>query len=393
MRQPKSTLLTALLMFATFATADEVVDNVRLEQERQATFRAGMATIVDSLNQGSFDLLVSAIDRNDFMDRVYGLRLIDQRLKKDFSTQMQTQFVYLLQSGFPSKEDGIKATLLGVESRGDRGRAVVRYDLPELQFNYHEFELQLDQKNRMWIVDWTDYLQGEGFTEGVGNSLVMAAPSRPAARKLVDYQNIKDSDLFEFTELLKSIRDRNAKRYIEIINKANPELLRQRVIVLGGVQLAKQIRNRRMLRTALIQMAKYFPDDPRYSLMLLDYYVPSRMYDEAIEALWRTYRQFGFDDAAMEARLSAIELAKGNTDQALAQAERAIELEPGLELAWWSALRARVAAEQFAGAVAALQQLEQHHGHKLGAAELEKDKSFARLLTSDEFLAWAANRK
>ena len=392
MRQAKISFLTALLLMATIAAADEVDDNVRLEQERQAAFRAGFATIVDSLNQGSLDLLVSAIDRNDFMQRVYGLRLIDQRLKKDFSTQMQTQFVYLLQSGFPDAEAGIKATLLGIESRGDRGRALVRYDLPELQFNYHDFELRLDKKNRLVIVDWKDYLQGEQFTDGIGNALVMAAPSRPAARKLIDYQNVKDADLFEFTELLKSIRDRNAKRYVEIINNLKPDLLRQRVVVLGGVQLAKQIRNRRMLRTALMQMAQYFPEDPHYSLMLLDYYVPSRMYDEASDALRRTYGQFGFDDAAMEARLSAIALAKGGTDDAMALADRAITLEPELELAWWSALRARVSAGDFAGAVEALQKLEQH-GHKLGAAELQKDKSFAPLLASDEFLAWAASRQ
>ena len=53
-----------------------------------------------------------------------------------------------------------------------------------------------------------------------------------------------------------------------------------------------------MMRTALIQMANYFPDEPLYSLMLLDYYVPSKMYEEAVAALRRTYDQFEFDDAA-----------------------------------------------------------------------------------------------
>ena len=50
MRQAKISFLTALLLMATIAAADEVDDNVRLEQERQAAFRAGFATIVDSLN-------------------------------------------------------------------------------------------------------------------------------------------------------------------------------------------------------------------------------------------------------------------------------------------------------------------------------------------------------
>jgi len=393
MGQAKITVTIALLVLGLSATAQEIDDRVRQEQERQAVFRAGMATIVDSLNQQSFDLFVSAIDKTDFLGRIYGLRLIDQRIKKDFSEQMQYQFESLVQGGFSDSGDTVKATLLGVESHADQGRAVVRFDLPDLQFSYHEYELRLDSKNRLVIVDWLDYLQGERYTDGVGNMLVMAAPSRPAARKLIDFQNVKDADLFQFTELLKAVRDRQAQRFVEIISSLNPELQRQRVVVLASVQLSKQIRNRRMLRTALIQMAQYFPEEPLYSLMLLDYYVPSRLFDKALEGLQRTHAKLGFDDAAMEARMSAISLAMGNTADASATAARAVELEPGLELGWWSSLRASVATEEFAAAVTALQNLEQQFGHQLGAAELEKDKSFAALLASQEFASWLETRK
>jgi tetratricopeptide (TPR) repeat protein len=243
------------------------------------------------------------------------------------------------------------------------------------------------------VVDWVDYLRGEGFTDGVGVSLVMALPNKQAVRKLIDYKNVKDSDLFQLTELLKAARDRRADRYIGIINGMTPDLQRQRIVVLTGVQLTKAIKSRRMMRTALMQMANHFPEEPLFSLMLLDYYVPSKMYEEAVAALRRTYKQFDFDDAAMEARLSAIILVMGNSADASALADRAVELEPGLELAWWSALRARVALSNFAGAVEALQQLEQQHGHSLGPDALERDKSFSALLASNEYKAWVASRQ
>jgi tetratricopeptide (TPR) repeat protein len=241
------------------------------------------------------------------------------------------------------------------------------------------------------VVDWVDYLSGERFTDGVGESLVIALPSKQAVRKLIDYKNIKDSDLFQFTELLKAARDRRIDRYVDIIGNLNPELQRQRIVVLTsvqltkaigvltGVQLTKAIKSRRMMRTALIQMANYFPEEPLYSLMLLDYYVPSKMYEEAVAALLRTYDRFDFDDAAMEARLSAIILVMANAEDASAYADRAIALEPGLELAWWSALP--------------LEQLEQRHGHSLGPEALERDKSFAALLSSSEYKAWVASRQ
>ena len=392
MKSPKALLLLLIALLIVPVFADDADDRKSLELARQEAFRSGFGMMVESLNLGSFDLLVSSISREEFVDRIFGLRLIAQKVQRDFREKMQTQFANLIKGGFIVSEDGVKATLLGVESRGDRARALVRFNLPELQFSYHEYELMLDNKNRVIVVDWVDFLRGERFTEGVGVSLVMALPSKQAVRKLIDYKNIKDSDLFQFTELLKAARDRQADRYVDIINKLSPELQRQRSVVLTSVHLTKTIKSRRMMRTALIQMANYFPEEPLYSLMLLDYYVPSKMYEEAVAALRRTYDQFGFDDAAMEARLSAIVLVMGNSADASAFADRAIELEPGLELGWWSALRARVALSNFAGAAEALQQLEQHYGHSLGPEALERDKSFAGLLASDEYKTWLASR-
>lgn len=384
--------LLLLLTVALPAWTQEISDAQKEEMARQEAFRLAAVTLVDSLNEGSTDLFVSAFERNPTIDRIFGLRLIDQRVKTSFRENMEFQFADMLRAGLPSDEDGIRATLLGVESRGYRGRAVVRYDLPELQFNYHAYDLQLDEDNNVIILDWTDYLLGEKYLDNVGTSLVMSAPTLPAVRKLIDYQNIREPELFQLTELLKALRDGRVDRYIEIINKMPPQVQRQRVVVLNSVLLTKRIRSRRMMRTALVQMAEHFPEEPLFTLMLLDYYVPSRMYQEALDGLQRTYDHLGFPDAAMEARISAILLAMGNAEEANAAAERAIDLQSDLELGWWSALRARAGLVDHTGAVEALQMLEQQFGHTLGAAELERDKSFEGLLASEEFTAWAATR-
>ena len=385
-----SLALLAAIASPTWAETFEAAE--KLEQQRQETFQTGFPVIVESLNLGTFELFVSSINRSDFLDRIYALRLIDQSVKKSFNQSMAKQFDSIVRDGFRDSKGEIKATLLGVESRGVRGRAVVRFDLPKLQFSYHEYDLLLDEEGRIVILDWVDYLRGEGFTDGMGTSLVMTAPSEAAVRKLIDFQNVNSTDLFQYRELLKAARDRRAEKYVELLGGLNPALQRQRTVVLVTVQLSKSINNRRFLRAGLSQMAEHFPEEPLFSLMLLDYYVPSKRYDEAIAGLQRTYAKFGFDDAAMEARLSAITLVNGNSADANAFAERAVLIEPQLELAWWSALRARVAVEDFSAAVEALQQLEEHHGHKLGAEQLQGDKSFAALLASDDFKTWAASR-
>jgi putative acetyltransferase len=363
MRLTKTLLLTLLIAFTASGWAQENASEAeRIETERRQVFQAGFATIVESLNLGTFELFASSINQDDFVNRIFGLRLIDQKIKRDFNDNLEYQFDGLIRSSFPDAKDNASVRLLGIESRGTRGRALVRFDLPKLQFNYHEYELALDQKNNLVVVDWIDYKRGDKFTDRIGNSLVMALPSQPAARKMIDLPVVSDADLFQFTELLKSARDVQLDRYVEIIKRLNPEVQAQRSVVLMSVQLAWDANNRRFLRSGLLQMAKHFPEEPLFSLALLDYYVPGRKYEAATAALQRTYAKFGFDDAAMEARISAINLAAGNSEDAAAFAERAVSLEPGLELAWWSALRARVAVEDYSGSVEALQRLEQQYG-------------------------------
>jgi tetratricopeptide (TPR) repeat protein len=386
-------LFVAAILFVLPVNADEAEDKEKEELARQETFREGMRAIVDDLNHGSFDSFIKAINQSDMVERIFGLRLIDQKIKRQFNEQLEYSYEGMITSAFVIPEDGLKATLLGVESRGDLGRAVVRFDLPKLQFNYHEYELRLDKRGRVAIVDWTDYLKGMKFSEGIGRSMVMVAPSKSAMRKLLDFQNVNEQQLFQFGELLKSVRDRRPDRYREIRDGMEPRFQRQRIVIESSVQIARQTRKRRQMVAALQIMAEQFPEEPLYSLMLLDYYFPSKKYTEAVEALQRLSNRLDFEDAAMEARLSATALVMGNPQDAAAYADMALGREPGLELAWWSALNARAALSDFTASVEALQVLESEFGYELDADALQRDPGYAELLASDEFNHWLETRE
>jgi tetratricopeptide (TPR) repeat protein len=160
-----------------------------------------------------------------------------------------------------------------------------------------------------------------------------------------------------------------------------------------SVHLTKATRNRRKLRTALIDVDKYYSDEPLYSLMLLDYYFPSRKYEQAMQALLSLQSTLGVQDSAMSARLSAASLVNGNAEDALSYADQAVTIEPGLELGWWSALRAGTAMRQFDKAVAALDELEKTFGYTLGPEAFEKDPAMSDLLLSEEYETWFDNRE
>ena len=362
------------------------------ELERQEIFRAGFQDIVADLNNNSFERFANAIDREDMLERIFGLRLIDPKVKKGFRESFDDNLASILQSAFANTEGNIRAAWLGFGSKGDRGKAIVRYDLPDFQFNYHEYELRLDGKGRVVIVDWIDFMDGEKFSDGVGVQLVAMNPGKPAVRKLLDFQGPTEQQTFQMTELLKAARDMRVDRYFDILDDLDETLRSQRAVVLMSVHLTKATRDRRKLRTALIDVDKYFPEEPLYSLMLLDYYFPSRKYEQAMDALLRLQTRLGVQDSAMLARLSAASLVLGNAEDALSYAEQAVQIEPGLELGWWSALRASTATQHYDKAVEALDTLEKTFGYTLGPEAFEKDASMADLLLSPEYESWIDSR-
>ena len=365
----------------------------RAEIERQETFRAGFQDIVTDLNSNSLERFANAIDRDDMLERIFGLRLIDQKVKQGFRERFENNLVNILESAFAGTQGNIRAAWLGFGSKGDRGKAIVRYDLPDFQFSYHEYELRLDDNGRVVILDWIDYLRGEKFSDAVGNQLVAANPGKPAVRKLLDFQGPTEQQVFKMTELLKASRDRQVDRYFEILGGMNDQLRSQRIVVVTSVHLCKATGNRRKLREALIDVDRYFPEEPLYSLMLLDYYFPSRKYEEAMQALLRLQSRLGVQDSAMAARLSAASLVLGNAEEALGHADRAVTIEPGLELGWWSALRARTAMQQYDRAVEALDELDRTFGYTLGPEAFETDPSMSDLLLSDDYEAWYDSRR
>jgi tetratricopeptide (TPR) repeat protein len=383
----------ALWLPAALAQEERREAEEQAELERQEVFRAGFNDIVTGLNNNSFERFALAIDRDDMLERIFGLRLIDPKVKQGFRESFDDNLVNILKSAFADTGGNIRAAWLGFGSKGDRGKAIVRYDLPDFQFDYHQYELRLDDRGRVVIVDWIDYLDGEKFSDSVGMQLIAANPGKPAVRKLLDFQGPTEQQTFQVTELLKASRDRQVDRYFDILKDVDENLRRQRVVIVTSVQLTKATRNRRKLRTALIDVDKYFPEEPLYSLMLLDYYFPSRKYEQAMQALLRLQSTLGVQDSAMSARLSAASLVLGNAEEALSYAEQAVQIEPGLELGWWSVLRARTAMRQFDTAVEALDQLEKTFGYTLGPEAFEKDPSMSDLLLSSEYETWLESRE
>jgi tetratricopeptide (TPR) repeat protein len=391
-RFPKILAPLVLLLAAHAAVPQtELEAQAAAEAIKQEAFRQGMTDVVGSLNSGSYVNVTRALDRDDFVDRIFGLRLIDGTLKRDFRDDMKEPDKWngFVESLFQDEaEKGIRGTLLLVESRGDRGRAVVRYDMSFFRANYHEYDLRLDSNGHMYIIDWKDYYWGHTATDRIGLMLVQARPNENAARKLVSLSNAREPQIFQVMEILKATRDRDFNRFTQIMEAMDEKLRKEPSIVKLGLDTARAARKRRVQRDMLTIIDENYADDPLFAQALMDLYLPAKRYQDALDTLDALGNHLRIDDALIKARKSSILLAMEQVEDAHALAMESVEQEPGLELGWWSVLRARVTAENYGSAIEALEVLEDDFDHSLGPDALSKDPMFRPLMLSAEYRTW-----
>ena len=382
----KSLAATAIVAGLTAPAA--AMTDAELDQ-----LRAQFESVIQGLNDDSFDRFNRAISRKDMTARIFGGRLIEPDVKKAFSSDITSSLQGMFASSFPQSKSEILATLIDFQFSDDQGQAVVRYAASGYRYAYHVYELILDSRRRVVIVDWLDYFQGNRFSDEAGQALVMAMPSKLSTRNMLQNKTLGDGEIFQAGELLKAVRDKEAERFFQIFDGLSPVLLKEPVILRLNLQLSLAFPQSPRAAKAVQMIVDTFPDDHLYSLRLVGYFIANRQYQEAIDAIERFQAGSGIRDGAMESVKSAAALAMGNSDAAEKYALQATVVEPSLELGWWSLLRARTRAGDYDGATEALTSLEDEFGHTLDADKLKRDRFLKVLADKQEYLTWRASRE
>ena len=117
-----------------------------------------------------------------------------------------------------------------------------------------------------------------------------------------------------------------------------------------------------------------------------------RRFDDAIVRFDEFENALGIEDGVVRSLKATAAMALGEFGQAQDFALGATQAEPDLELAWWTLLRTRTAAEDYAGATEALTQLEDRFGHLLIPQTLRRDRFLKVLIEQQEYKDWRAAR-
>lgn len=360
----------------------------------QQDFRAKFQHVLDGLNDNSFDKFSAAISTSDMTRRILGTRSIEPQVKEMLGADFKSSVEGWFGESFPDtggKE--IIGTLVDFQEQGNQASALVRYALPRYRYSYHLYSVRLNDNGRIVITDWLDYLMANRFSDAAGEFLVSIMPSDSAARKMLEIRSPTQSQVFQTRELLKAYRDKQADRYFSIVDSMDATLQRERMILDRSLRMAELLADRGRYEAAVQVLLEKYPDEPLYFLTYIDYFTATRDFDRGLKTLVNFQEAFGADDGAAFARMSAFALALGENDDAVAYALRATEAEPGLEVGWWSLLRARTRTKDYVGATEALARLEDDFGHVLDPPKLSRDRFLKVLTRQQEYIDWNAARR
>ena len=389
--------MNRILASAAAVLALALAPQLATAQSADAEMREQFEAIINGLNDNNFEQFQRAVNETALVNRIFGTRVIDADAREQFAAGFSGTLQELFVSSFPrarnQAESGgeIIGTIIAFQFQDGQGRAIVRYAGKGYRFSYHSYELTRS-RNNLVIVDWFDYYNSSWFSEDVGDSLVRAMPAQASVRSIMKTPNPSDGQVVQVGELLKAVRDQNPRRYFQIYDGLEDVLRSEPHIVVLNYQFSRTLGDSARLDQAVQSLVAAFPGDALHSLGLSAYYIRRNLFNEAITELDRFESALGMKDGVSEAFKATSAMALGDFERAQAFALSATQVEPGLELSWWTLLRARTAAEDYTGATEAMTQLEDRFGHLLIPQKLRRDRFLKALIDQQEYKDWRAER-
>jgi hypothetical protein len=251
----------------------------------------------------------------------------------------------------------------------------------DLAVSYDELELGASRADhQVRIVDLYSYFAGQWLSEAMAgtNDLAVEAQGEAVeiARKIDDIQRLRaEGKPAEALALLDAL----------------PERIRTaRAVQLGRVTIAQAL-SPEAYRDALDRVAKQFPNDPSFALLQIDGDVLRGEYDAALRDIDLIDGAIGGDpfEDATRAEIYLKRNKPEDLDKAAQRAQAALDAEPTLVKAWYTALDVAVARRQWPQSVAVLDALRRRFRVSIDEAQLrELPGNWNGLLESREYIAW-----
>jgi hypothetical protein len=345
-------------------------------------------SISAALNAGDAKTITRALDKEAILDRA--LDGITQRgktvdeLRSGLGKGLDQAGALLTRN----LSENARTTFVRARSVNGEHHALMRVDLGDKGLNYMDFVLHKDRTGSVKVIDWYDYAQGQFYTDGVRQLIVLMMPQeRTLLEKLLRVKGIDQRAAREVMELARLLREQKYAEWLKTYDGLSKDLKKSRVLLISRVLLAGAVGDDGLYRRALRDVHTYLGDDPTLGLVLIDYYFYEEDYDAAQAALTRLAKYTG-GDAAIDRLRANISLAAGNYSDSMTFAQSAIGQDRAYEDSYWTLLEASVLAKKYETTVGVLRSLEKDFGYDLNPETVRTMEGYETFADSVAFAKW-----
>jgi hypothetical protein len=253
--------------------------------------------------------------------------------------------------------------------------------------NYHDMLLARRTDGEVSAVDLDIAAVGEPFSQTLRRILIPVAANQSAG--LLARLQRKDSDLVENLETMQTITqcilDDQPQRAIDLINGLPASLRHDKMVLLFRMRAATKLEGNAEYKAAVEDFVKYHPDDASLPILLFEYFVAKREYDQALKQVDLIDKSVGGDPFLIVTR-ARIQLADDNLAEARKLTEKAIRTLPDWDDPYWLRVQCGLKEKKFAEVLASLKELKSKFNVEF--VDLAERPEYGEFVKSPQYQQW-----
>ncbi len=349
------------------------------------------AGLVDALNKGDTKALESLVDVHAFVGRlVPGLR-------KDPEVELYLESGFLgdtLRGILESYCKGMNgahgsAKLLQIKMHAGQAHVRIRLDQGTLGLTYLEFVAEQRPEGEFRVVNWLELDENRALDEKLGPVARLAADldDQASQHKLFSTKRF-GSGVADRIKQVGVMRSQGAySQSLEAMNQLPPMLADTLAMLEMRAKDARRANDMNEYYSALSAIALKYGSDPSLGLTLADYYVRNNEVRKAIAGVSSLEDRIGVDGGIYLMRAHIL-LEGKDYGESVTNARKAIDLEPGLQGAWYCLAKSYVQLKSYSQAVATYQSMQARFHTSFTRNSFIGDPAFSGFGQSAAFEKW-----
>jgi len=345
--------------------------------------------IIIDMDQHSSAVLKQYFDKEAFANRILKGLSISSQDKRDLKTGIKIGTEQLLESIItPIPKDGY-VKLLRLTEHNTEASAVLRFDYGDKGFGFMHFLIKKD-KNNIKIIDIFDYMVGQYNSEKSRQLILLALPSNSISGRLIDLATGKKQDQEDMRRLIDLSKDKKYPQFIKKYQQINPSLKKDISVLFLAMVVGQQDLTLKFYEKVLGDIAHYHGQNPKYALMLIDYYFLTKQYKKALQSVDRSQKLIlgNKQDPALMLFKANTYIAMTKYKKALNIINQAIKLEPTLEILYTIKVNAAVGLKDYPMIVNSCQKLTLLFGYQFNHQVFAAKPEYQDFIKSTAYLKW-----